>query len=108
MIQFVQRPGEAVFLPSGVPHAVLNLGDSVAVTRNHLFVDALASESIPWPFWSARYFGRRYAGSAFFPFSELVAKMALDEISPFRPRWSEERAFKRLYFHWVNAQVTTY
>ena len=44
-MQFVQRPGEAVFLPSGMPHAVLNLRDSVAVTRNHLFVDALDSES---------------------------------------------------------------
>ena len=44
VMQFVQRPGEAVFLPSGMPHAVLNLGDSVAVTRNHLFVDALDSE----------------------------------------------------------------
>ena len=43
-MQFVQRPGEAVFLPSGMPHAVLNLRDSVAVTRNHLFVDALDSE----------------------------------------------------------------
>ena len=44
VMQFVQRPGEAVFLPSGMPHAVLNLRDSVAVTRNHLFVDALDSE----------------------------------------------------------------
>ena len=44
VMQFVQRPGEAFFLPSGMPHAVLNLRDSVAVTRNHLFVDALDSE----------------------------------------------------------------
>ena len=34
VIQFVQRPGEAVFLPSGAPHAVLNLEDSIAVTRD--------------------------------------------------------------------------
>ena len=46
LIQFVQRPGEAVFLPSGMPHAVLNLRDGVAVTTNHLFVDALPSENI--------------------------------------------------------------
>ena len=31
--------------------------------------------------------------------------MALDEISPFRPRWSEERAFKRLYCQWANSTV---
>ena len=30
--------------------------------------------------------------------------MALEEISPFRPRWSEERAFRRLYFQLADAQ----
>ena len=30
--------------------------------------------------------------------------MALDEIAPFRPRWSEEHAFRRLYFQLANAQ----
>ena len=34
-----------------------------------------------------------------------MTKMALDEISPFRPRWNEERAFKRLYFQWANSKV---
>ena len=64
------------------------------------------SSSTRWPV--RLYFGRRsriQAQRSSFPFSELVTKMALNEISPFRPRWSEERAFKRLYFHWVNAQV---
>ena len=38
----VQRPGEAIFLPHGVAHSVLNIQDNVAVTENFLFVDGLS------------------------------------------------------------------
>ena len=31
--------------------------------------------------------------------------MALDEISPFRPTWDEDRAFRKLYFGLASAQV---
>ena len=37
-------------------------------------------------------------------FSELMTKIALDEISPFRPKW-EVQAFKKLYYKHVSAQV---
>ena len=40
-MEFVQRPGEALYLPHGRVHAVLNIRDNVAVTENFLFVDAL-------------------------------------------------------------------
>ena len=44
-IEFVQGPGEAIYLPHGVAHSVLNLEDNVAVTENFLFVDALPGKS---------------------------------------------------------------
>ena len=41
ILQAVQQPGEAIYLPFGVPHTILNIEDNVAVTENHLFVDAV-------------------------------------------------------------------
>ena len=41
ILEFIQKPGEAVYLPHGVVHAVLNIEDNVAITENFLFVDAL-------------------------------------------------------------------
>lgn len=69
-LEFVQAPGEAVYLPHGLAHSVLNLRDNVAVTENFLFVDGLP---------------------------ELMSQIVLDEISPFRPDW-DERAVKKLYY----------
>lgn len=69
-LEFVQGPGEAVYLPHGLAHSVLNLRDNVAVTENFLFVDALP---------------------------ELMSKVVLDEISAFRPGW-DEHGLRKLYY----------
>lgn len=37
----IQGPGEAIFLPHGLVHAVLNVMDNVAVTENYLYVEGL-------------------------------------------------------------------
>ena len=41
LIEFVQGPGEVIFLPHGLTHAVLNIHDNVAYTENFLYVSAL-------------------------------------------------------------------
>ena len=41
LVEGIQGPGEAIFLPHGRVHSVLNIRDNVAVTENHLFVEGL-------------------------------------------------------------------
>ena len=40
-MEFIQNPGETLYLPSKTAHAVLNLDETIAVTENMLGVDAL-------------------------------------------------------------------
>ena len=41
LFEFVQGPGEVIFLPGGLTHSVLNLRDNVAYTENYLYVNSL-------------------------------------------------------------------
>ena len=66
----VQGPNEVIFLPSGLPHTILNLEDNVAITENYLLVDGLI---------------------------DLTKYLALDLISELRSSWAEV-AWKRFYF----------
>ena len=66
----VQGPNEVIFLPSGLPHTILNLEDNVAITENYLLVDGLI---------------------------DLTKYLALDLISLPRSSWAEV-AWKRFYF----------
>ena len=66
----VQGPEEVIFLPSGLPHTILNLEDNVAITENYLLADGLI---------------------------QLTKFLALDLISVFRSKWAQS-AWKRFYF----------
>ena len=46
LIEFVQGPGEVIFLPHGLTHAVLNVHDNVAYTENFLYVSALPGKKL--------------------------------------------------------------
>ena len=46
LIEGIQKPGEAIYIPHGLTHSVLNIRDNVAVTENHLFVDSLPGKQI--------------------------------------------------------------
>ena len=72
MFQFIQKPGEVLYLPHGYPHTVHNLEDNMALTNNALFPDALSS---------------------------LVNVLALKKISSSEEMsgWSEEVAIHNLY-----------
>ena len=41
MREFVQGPGETIYMPGNLAHAVLNVEDSVSVTENYLLEDSL-------------------------------------------------------------------
>jgi len=78
LIEFVQEPGDALYLPHGMPHAVYNLDDTVALTENYLFMDALPN---------------------------LMRAVAEDDIRGWVPSWSEDKGIKTLYMQHANAEV---
>ena len=41
LLDIVQGPGEVLFLPQGLTHAILNLEDNVAYTENYLYIGGL-------------------------------------------------------------------
>eukprot|EP00088_Acartia_fossae_P008738 TRINITY_DN14196_c0_g1_i2.p1 TRINITY_DN14196_c0_g1~~TRINITY_DN14196_c0_g1_i2.p1 ORF type:complete len:288 (+),score=38.92 TRINITY_DN14196_c0_g1_i2:56-919(+) len=70
VIQFIQRPGEVLYLPNKMPHTILNLEDNVALTENYLFNDGL---------------------------TELTRSISLDLIRNHLPEWNESLAYRILY-----------
>ena len=41
VLEFVQLPGEVLYLPYQMPHTIFNIDDNIALTENYLFMDAL-------------------------------------------------------------------
>ena len=41
MTEFVQGPGETIYMPGNLAHAVMNIEDNIAVTENYFLVDSL-------------------------------------------------------------------
>ena len=39
--EFIQRPGETIYMPGSLAHAVLNMEDNLSITENYLLVDSL-------------------------------------------------------------------
>ena len=70
LIEFVQLPGDVLYLPQGMPHTVHNVDDNIAITENYLFTDALP---------------------------DLVKAIAADGINPWVPDWNETLAFHNIY-----------
>ena len=41
MTEFIQHPGETIYMPGNVAHAIMNIDDNVSVTENYFLVDSL-------------------------------------------------------------------
>ena len=77
LIEFIQSPGEVLYLPQGMPHSIHNIDDNIALTENHLFSDALP---------------------------DLVKAITADGISHWVPSWNEVVAYHNLYMHYANKE----
>ena len=70
LMEFVQLPGDVLYLPQGMPHTIHNIDDNIAVTENYLFSDALP---------------------------DLVKAISADGINPWVPGWNETLAYHNIY-----------
>ena len=70
VLEFVQLPGEVLYLPQGMPHSIHNIDDNIALTENYLFSDALP---------------------------ELVKVITADGINPWVPGWNQSVAYHNFY-----------
>ena len=77
LIEFIQSPGEVLYLPQGMPHSIHNIDDNIALTENHLFSDALP---------------------------DLVKAITADGISHWVPSWNEVVAYHNSYMHYANKE----
>ena len=41
LLTFIQRPGDTLYLPPRISHAILNLEENISVTENYFLVDSL-------------------------------------------------------------------
>ena len=39
--EFIQGPGETIYMPGSLAHAVYNIDDNLSVTENYLLVDSI-------------------------------------------------------------------
>ena len=41
MTEFLQGPGETIYMPGNLAHAIMNIDDNISVTENYFLVDSL-------------------------------------------------------------------
>ena len=41
VVEFVQGPGETIYMPGNLAHAIMNIEDNISVTENYFLVDSL-------------------------------------------------------------------
>ena len=77
MLEFVQQPGEVLYLPQGMPHTVHNVDDNIALTENILFSDALPG---------------------------LVKAITGDRIHPWVTDWDGAMAYHNIYMQYASKE----
>ena len=111
LVEAVQGPGEVIFLPHGLTHSVLNLHDNVALTENFLSISSIGGKIFkhqPTIFHiiNCQQINSLVTLNKCFFILELTKAVALDVISPFRPKWNQSRALDYLYYSGItNAKV---
>ena len=104
-----QEPGDALYLPHGMPHAVYNLDDTVALTENYLFMGwqsvwLFLGKTSLWQFHKALLFCPDALPNLMRAVAEDDVRVSINisnwhyhQIRDWVPSWSEDKGIKTLY-----------